>query len=114
VAASCWIDLNLGSVKLSLGLPLFLIKCSNRGCPTRYWAVGPRRQRLYKWACEPRFVGSLNPTLSSVPISRGVRQRWEDPLQSFHRHERWEASLTLQNFLSYGVILRLLPLMILT
>jgi hypothetical protein len=54
----------------------------------RYWAVGLRRQRLYKWAHEVRFVVSPNPTLSPVPISGGARQRWEDPLQSFRRRER--------------------------
>jgi hypothetical protein len=83
-----------GPVKPSPGLPLPLTECPYRGRPMCYWAVGPCRQRLYKWARESRFVGSPNPTLSPVPISGGARQRREDPLQSFRRRERREAPLT--------------------
>jgi hypothetical protein len=38
------------------------------------WTVDPRRQRLYKWAREPRFDSEFNPKLSPVPISGGARQ----------------------------------------
>jgi hypothetical protein len=61
-----------GPVKLSPGLPL--PQRPDRGRPTHYWAVGPRRQHLYKWACESRFVGQSNSTLSLVPISGGARK----------------------------------------
>jgi hypothetical protein len=84
----CWIDLNPGPVKPSPGLSLPLTERPDRGRPMHYWAMGPRRQRLYKWARELRFIESPNLTLSPVPISRGARQRREDPLQSFCRCER--------------------------
>jgi hypothetical protein len=79
-ACICWIDLHPGSVKPSPGLPLPLPQRPDRGHPTRYWAVGPRRQRLYKWAREPRFDSQSNPILSPIPISGGARQRRKAPL----------------------------------
>jgi hypothetical protein len=82
------IDLNHRPVKLSMSLHLPLTERPDQGRPTRYWAVGLRRQCLYKWARKPRFIESPNPTLSSVPISGGARQRREDPLQRFHHRER--------------------------
>jgi hypothetical protein len=75
---SCWIYLHPGPVKSSSGLPL--PQRPDRRRPLRYWAVGPRRQRLYKWAREPRFVGQSNSTLSLVLISGDARQRREAPL----------------------------------
>jgi hypothetical protein len=75
---SCWIYLHPGPVKSSSGLPL--PQRPDRRRPLRYWAVGPRQQRLYKWAREPRFVGQSNSTLSLVLISGDVRQRREAPL----------------------------------
>jgi hypothetical protein len=50
------------------------------GASHAWLGSGPRRQRLYKWAREPRFERESNPKLSLVPISGGARQRREVPL----------------------------------
>jgi hypothetical protein len=52
----CWVDLNPGPAKPSPGFPLPLTEHLDRGRPTRLWAVGPYRQRLYKGARELRFI----------------------------------------------------------
>jgi hypothetical protein len=69
---TCVLDRSqLRTVKPSPGLPLPLTERPDRGHPTRYCAVGPRRQRLYKWAHVPRFIGESKPyTYSGTDLRR--------------------------------------------
>jgi hypothetical protein len=75
----CWLDLNRIGIRPSPGPPP--TERPNRGCPSRQRVVGPRRQCLYKGACELRFDGCKTLHLDRYQSPEALDSGRKTPLQ---------------------------------